>query len=86
MRIWAHNDFIQVLLAIGVIGLLFYIFVLFRFIFGVRKEGVTPGIKFPTIILIGSFISNIIFNGYYGNLRLIIATVFLSLLLFNKDN
>lgn len=86
LRIWAHNDFIQVLLAIGVIGLLFYIFVLFRFIFGVRKEGVTPGIKFPTIILIGSFISNIIFNGYYGNLRLIIATVFLSLLLFNKDN
>lgn len=85
MRIWAHNDFIQLLLAIGIIGLLFYLFVLIRFLWNVQRSGTIGKVKFSILVVISSFIVNAIFNGYYGNLRMIMATIWLTLLLFKTE-
>lgn len=86
LRIWAHNDFIQLLLATGIIGLIFYIFIVIRFFYKVRKNGAFEGVKFPTFILLGSFIINVMFNGYYTNFRNIITTVILTLVLFKSKD
>lgn len=85
LRIWAHNDFIQLLLATGIIGLAFYLVVFIKLFFSIKKDNVVRLIKFPILIVLGSFIINAIFNGYYGNLRMVMATVLLTLAVIKME-
>lgn len=87
LSLWAHNDFIQILLSFGLLMLIVYIFILLKYCFSLKKS-----YRFIFSIIIGIwFIA--FYNGMYIHTRFIIGLLFLTLYSFNyaddinkKDN
>lgn len=77
-RIWAHNDFINVLLSVGIIGEIIYFGLIFRII---KNHSFFNGLLLAIYILIPAFI-----NGFYDYFMLVISVLIVSQLLGERKN
>lgn len=84
MKIWAHNDFIQILLALGIFGLLGYLYVLYRFIVQSKYLGKGTSIIFPGICITIYIFIMAFFNGYYIANQYVLSTIII-LLVYQKE-
>lgn len=65
LDIWTHNDFIQLLLATGIIGLVGYMVIILNLYYNLSKTREITPVKFmPEIVLI-FIVSLAMFNGFY---------------------
>jgi hypothetical protein len=86
-RIWAHNDFLQILLTFGILGLILYLYLIRRIINTYIAKKKVPFIIVSGIILIWFF--NATFNMFYTyfcsvlSYPILLAAIYYH---YNKDN
>ena len=82
MSIWAHNDFIQILLSYGIVGLLFYMLSLLKAYNNIidKKNKIYSLIIFLTIICIAAI------NGFYTQQHMVFCILLMSILQNIKKN
>ena len=85
MKIWAHNDFIQLLLSIGIFGLLIYIYIIIKCTITIKKES---NVKYNSILWFIYVIGSASFNGFYTQQHYVFSAVLLAYLMINnrKEN
>ena len=81
--IYAHNDYLNILIANGVVGLLIYIVALMDFIVQTVKR---QKVKFAAVLLsVFIFAFNAFFNGEYNYPAATLSIMFLFLILGKED-
>ncbi len=85
MKIWAHNDFIQLLLSIGIFGLLIYIYIIIKCTITIKKES---NVKYNSILWFIYVIGSASFNGFYTQQHYVFSAILLAYLMINnrKEN
>lgn len=82
LNIWAHNDFIDILLSIGIIGIVVYIAVIVKFS---RKLYSCLGLKLA-LLPIAYFIIIAFFNGIFPYSHYLFSFIVLSIFLIGNNN
>ncbi len=78
MNIWSHNDFFQILISFGILGLLLYLYCLIKFCFSVNVKFISKVL----ILLLLLFVA--FYNGLYIHQRFIVSLIFFTLSVFEK--
>ena len=77
-RVWAHNDFIETMMATGILGLIVYLFFLFFYISKSSRNSKAP--------LLVYFVFAAFLNGMMLYFALSLSMIFLSSIDFDKKN
>jgi hypothetical protein len=81
MEIWAHNDIINLLLSVGLIGTSVYLFVIGRMI---KNINVTVGKRFPSALLISYVVFPALINGFFMYQHYLYSFVILAIFIMKE--
>ena len=83
MEIWAHNDFINLLISVGLIGFMIYVIALWKMFSNLRYS-----LKIKEYILIVSYVAiPALLNGFYTYAHYMFSFyIFMLIIMNNKKN
>ena len=76
MKIWSHNDFFNLLIAVGVVGVICYLYILCSTIRRLHREHQS---LFYTMLFSGMIFGTAFFNGFYLYIALVFAFTILAI-------
>lgn len=81
LRISAHNDFITLLLSIGLIGIVGYLFILFKLIYNLIKNRISKSLVLAVIIYV---FWNACISGFYGAQQYVFGLITLISIIYSN--
>ena len=83
LRIWAHNDFIDILLSVGLFGFFLYILAIGKSIVQMKRQS---GSFFVVFLLAIYLLGPAFLNGFFVSQHLVYSYLLLSVVIHDKSN